>query len=146
MTTRWKQKASSLLAITSVIVLLLLIIFLWEAVKNGVFSPTSTNVYNKVNYSENSDKNHFRIDSLASNSSTIKDDVNQSSSSSSKYPPTPPIQLPTTNNKDDIVMNEFVKPSKIHIQSLHRDDLLYESQKINPGEAQFSTSILCPVV
>ncbi|KAG4076388.1 hypothetical protein HA402_005831 [Bradysia odoriphaga] len=29
-------------------------------------------------------------------------------------------------------MNEFVKPSKIHIQSLHRDDLLYESQKINP--------------
>ncbi len=61
MTTRWKQKASSLLAITSVIVLLLLIIFLWEAVKNGVFSPTSTNVFNKVNYSENSDKNHFRI-------------------------------------------------------------------------------------
>lgn len=31
-------------------------------------------------------------------------------------------------------MNEFVKPSKIHIQSLHRDDLLYESQKINPGK------------
>lgn len=75
------------------------------------------------------------IDSLASNSSTIKDDVNQSSYSSSPYPPpTPPIQLPTTNNKDDIIMNEFVKPSKIHIQSLHRDDLLYESQKINPGK------------
>lgn len=76
------------------------------------------------------------IDSLASNSSTIKDDVNQSSSSSSSlpYPPTPPIQLPTINNKDDIIMNEFVKPSKIHIQSLHRDDLLYESQKINPGK------------
>lgn len=78
------------------------------------------------------------IDSLASNSSTIKDDVNQSSSSSSSsssplYPPTPPIQLPTNINKDDIIMNEFVKPSKIHIQSLHRDDLLYESQKINPG-------------
>lgn len=77
------------------------------------------------------------IDSLASNSSTIKDDVNQSSSSSSPNPPTPPIQLPTSNNKDDIIMNEFVKPSKIHIQSLHREDLLYESQKINPGKIAY---------
>lgn len=44
MTTRWRQKASSALAIAGVIALLLLLIFLWTAVRNGVFSerPSTT--------------------------------------------------------------------------------------------------------
>lgn len=41
MTTRWRQKASSALAVAGVIALLLLLIFLWTAVRNGVFSERS---------------------------------------------------------------------------------------------------------
>lgn len=38
MTTRSKQRISSLLAVVSIIGLLLLLVFLWSAVGNGVFS------------------------------------------------------------------------------------------------------------
>lgn len=40
MTTRWRQKASSALAVVGVVVLLLLLICLWTAVRNGAFSET----------------------------------------------------------------------------------------------------------
>lgn len=41
MTTRSKQKISSILAGVSIIALLLLLVFLWSAVRNGVFSNSN---------------------------------------------------------------------------------------------------------
>lgn len=53
--------------------------------------------------------------------------------------------MPTTERifaADDIVElddnemlqnDQLVKPSKIHVQPLHADDLLYESKKIDPS-------------
>lgn len=71
MTTRWRQKASSLLAIVGVIALLLLIIFLWTAVKNGVFSTHNTSVYNKINISDNSEFNLHRASKISNNGKFI---------------------------------------------------------------------------
>lgn len=41
MTTRSRQKLSSILAVFSIIAVLLLLIFVWTAVRNGVFSNTN---------------------------------------------------------------------------------------------------------
>lgn len=41
MTTRSRQKLSSILAVFSIIALLLLLIFVWTAVRNGVFSSAN---------------------------------------------------------------------------------------------------------
>lgn len=40
---------------------------------------------------------------------------------------------------DDVDLTEvdqLVKPSKVHVQPLHADDLLYESTKFEPGAGQ----------
>lgn len=37
------------------------------------------------------------------------------------------------NEADTTEADELVKPSKIHVQPLHADDLLYESMKFEPG-------------
>ena len=43
MTTRSRQKLSSILAVFSIVALLLLLIFVWTAVRNGVFSSVTEN-------------------------------------------------------------------------------------------------------
>lgn len=43
MTTRSRQKLSSILAVFSIVALLLLLIFVWTAVRNGVFSSVNEN-------------------------------------------------------------------------------------------------------
>lgn len=60
MTTRWRQKASSILAVVCVIGLLLLIIFLWTAVKNGMFTRTNNSPYNKINISDHRKYNEIQ--------------------------------------------------------------------------------------
>lgn len=43
-------------------------------------------------------------------------------------------QHETTSNDVDLTeVDELVKPSKVHVQPLHADDLLYESTKFEPG-------------
>lgn len=34
-------------------------------------------------------------------------------------------------------IDQFVKPSKIHVQPLHADDLLYESKKFDPSAGEY---------
>lgn len=43
------------------------------------------------------------------------------------------IHEATPNDVDSTETDELVKPSKIHVQPLHADDLLYESMKFEPG-------------
>lgn len=40
------------------------------------------------------------------------------------------------NDADSTEADQLVKPSKIHVQPLHADDLLYESMKFEPGAGQ----------
>lgn len=40
------------------------------------------------------------------------------------------------NDVDSTEADQLVKPSKIHVQPLHADDLLYESMKFEPGAGQ----------
>lgn len=37
-------------------------------------------------------------------------------------------------------IDQFVKPSKIHVQPLHADDLLYESKKFDPSAGKYSST------
>lgn len=67
MTTRWRKKASSVLAIVAVIVLLLLIIFLWTAARNGVFSTQHANVKISINDHHKNDPRRDQIAQLLNN-------------------------------------------------------------------------------
>lgn len=41
-------------------------------------------------------------------------------------------------------IDQFVKPSKIHVQPLHADDLLYESKKFDPTAGKcFKYGLIC---
>lgn len=52
MTTRSRQKFTSILAVLCIVALMLLLIFLWTGVRNGDFSPNDTNKYHQINFSE----------------------------------------------------------------------------------------------
>lgn len=41
------------------------------------------------------------------------------------------------NDVDATSADQLIKPSKIHVQPLHADDLLYESMKFDPSAGMF---------
>lgn len=41
------------------------------------------------------------------------------------------------NDVDATAADQLIKPSKIHVQPLHADDLLYESTKFDPSAGMF---------
>uniref|UniRef100_A0A6B2E840 Putativedisintegrin and metalloproteinase with thrombospondin motifs 9 n=1 Tax=Phlebotomus kandelakii TaxID=1109342 RepID=A0A6B2E840_9DIPT len=141
MTTRWRQKVTFAAAVVLLIVALGLGIFVWTAVSNGVFTPRAASIRHRINISDNQESSNGNRSSL----NVIRDSSNHHhlhSSTSSTPPPSseldsteesPPRQQPDIDQHFDyenIPMSnaEYVKPSKIHTQPLHADDLLYESK------------------
>ncbi|XP_055684696.1 A disintegrin and metalloproteinase with thrombospondin motifs 20 isoform X2 [Lutzomyia longipalpis] len=138
MTTRWRQKVTFAAAVVLLIVALGLGIFVWTAVSNGIFTPRTASIRHRINISDNQESSNGNRSSL----NVIRDSSNhhhlQSSSSSSTASPLK--ELDSTEKPPDIDQShfdyenipmsnlEYVKPSKIHTQPLHADDLLYESK------------------
>lgn len=52
------------------------------------------------------------------------------------------IHEATPNEADTTEADELVKPSKIHVQPLHADDLLYESMKFEPGAGLHNSTMI----
>ncbi|XP_055309435.1 A disintegrin and metalloproteinase with thrombospondin motifs 9-like isoform X3 [Sitodiplosis mosellana] len=164
MTTRSRQKLSSILAVFSIVALLLLLLFVWTAVRNGVFSNANENGSYRWRPIDTSDSStllpldehsthhhshghhhaphhhhhHQHNESTTShggNSTEFEVGSSSTSSSTHHHNHTASKQLHETipDDVDLTEVDQLVKPSKVHVQPLHADDLLYESTKYEPG-------------
>ncbi|XP_059608561.1 A disintegrin and metalloproteinase with thrombospondin motifs 20 isoform X2 [Phlebotomus argentipes] len=144
MTTRWRQKVTFAAAVVLLIVALGLGIFVWTAVSNGVFTPRPASIRHRINISDNQESSSGNRSSLnairdSSNHHHLHSSTSSTSPASSELDSTektPPRQQPDIDvshfDYENIPMSnaEYVKPSKIHTQPLHADDLLYESKNL----------------
>ncbi|XP_055713479.1 A disintegrin and metalloproteinase with thrombospondin motifs 20 isoform X2 [Phlebotomus papatasi] len=140
MTTRWRQKVTFAAAVVLLIVALGLGIFVWTAVSNGVFTPRTASIRHRINISDNQESSSVNRSSLnmirdssnhhhlpSSSSTTSPSSLDSTEESPPRHPPD--IDLSHFDYENIPMSNvEYVKPSKIHTQPLHADDLLYESK------------------
>lgn len=54
MTTRWRQKIPFILVLILVVFLMLLCIFFWTALSNGVFTTNRNSLHNRININSDS--------------------------------------------------------------------------------------------
>ncbi|XP_031637497.1 A disintegrin and metalloproteinase with thrombospondin motifs 9 isoform X2 [Contarinia nasturtii] len=163
MTTRSSQKLSSKLAVFSIVALLLLLVFVWTAVRNGVFSnvndmnlhgsyrlrlidsssdSTTTSIPIEHSTHHHSHGHHSHHHHHKHNESTSASGVNSTEfgidtsqttlSSHHNHTESKQHHEAVPNEADLTEVDQLVKPSKVHVQPLHADDLLYESTKYEP--------------
>lgn len=68
--------------------------------------------------------------------STESQEIQTSSSSHHNHTASKQLHEAAPSDSDLTEIDQWVKPSKVHVQPLHADDLLYESTKFEPGAGQ----------
>lgn len=75
----------------------------------------------------------FFINCFLGVNSTESYDIETSSLSHHNHTASKQLHEATSDDPDLTEVDQLVKPSKVHVQPLHADDLLYESTKFEPG-------------